>query len=717
VVEGHTDSQGKAAVNHELSATAPRRSATTWSRDYLVERGVPADRITAEGHGADQPVAENSTAEGRANNRRVEIVVKVAAAAGPRVVLQWLTDGDAVVRHGRRVFVVAVPRWSVVTVRAAAPSTRPKLWHGFVTYHQTVWDSPPAASCLRLSVELDADTTLLLDGQVLTRGQRIAHRTVGVHAGAHTLVAVRCAGDIGGTCVTRFRETLPPIAASASENLCQDVALDLHQRRSVAILQARAAPGCDAALAWHAGELAAAHLRSTAADTGRTFSDLASFASIAQALGVLRDGLNPSTGAAVGAATGSDSLDIVASVAKEAWRQGIDELVTLELRCTGPDLSLQATKISVREALDRPLGPVAGLDLKNLMRVESIAFAGEAQLPTTVASVVDRLFDRNYLRFREGPTQFLYRKPARIDALGSPGAADDAITADYTHPVSSRERCRFQQYAAARRGALQEPESRVRIPIDRASADGGPASSVPYSLTFRARRPGTYLVSASTKDAVADVRCVEFIVPPREVWGSVVAAPDIFLRTPMSRVAARHLRFTLGHTWYRWRPWFGLGAVASYTYTHYAGPDGVPAWQDLGVDPAETHRSLQWSRHAVVVGPLVEFRSRDARIPVEFRGRLSVSAGMAIVNVADLVAFPDFAGSSRWGTTDLRLRPTLDATVELGVSAFAGPLAISPLVALGATALNDMSSGKWAISATGGAGFYTGFGILLGGAP
>lgn len=75
VVEGHTDSRGKPEVNQTLSQN--RADAV---RDYLIEHGVPADRITAEGHGADNPVADNSTADGRANNRRVEIVVKPATA-------------------------------------------------------------------------------------------------------------------------------------------------------------------------------------------------------------------------------------------------------------------------------------------------------------------------------------------------------------------------------------------------------------------------------------------------------------------------------------------------------------------------------------------------------------------------------------------------------------------------------------------------------------
>ena len=44
-------------------------------RDYLVTRGVPSEKATAEGKGASNPVADNKTADGRAENRRVEIVV------------------------------------------------------------------------------------------------------------------------------------------------------------------------------------------------------------------------------------------------------------------------------------------------------------------------------------------------------------------------------------------------------------------------------------------------------------------------------------------------------------------------------------------------------------------------------------------------------------------------------------------------------------------
>ena len=67
---GHTDSTGSDAVNDPLSVN---RAAST--RDYLVQRGVSAQRIAVDGRGSRQPVADNTTAAGRAMNRRVEIFI------------------------------------------------------------------------------------------------------------------------------------------------------------------------------------------------------------------------------------------------------------------------------------------------------------------------------------------------------------------------------------------------------------------------------------------------------------------------------------------------------------------------------------------------------------------------------------------------------------------------------------------------------------------
>lgn len=71
VVEGHTDSVGDNAQNLKLS-----QARAESVRTYLVSRGVKSERISAVGKGEEVPVADNKSPEGRANNRRVEIVIK-----------------------------------------------------------------------------------------------------------------------------------------------------------------------------------------------------------------------------------------------------------------------------------------------------------------------------------------------------------------------------------------------------------------------------------------------------------------------------------------------------------------------------------------------------------------------------------------------------------------------------------------------------------------
>jgi len=78
LIEGHTDSQGSDTANLALSQA---RADTV--REYLVSRGVAPDRIRSIGRGEAQPVASNDSPEGRANNRRVEIVVQNASQAAP----------------------------------------------------------------------------------------------------------------------------------------------------------------------------------------------------------------------------------------------------------------------------------------------------------------------------------------------------------------------------------------------------------------------------------------------------------------------------------------------------------------------------------------------------------------------------------------------------------------------------------------------------------
>ncbi|MEE9373325.1 MAG: TonB-dependent receptor [Saprospiraceae bacterium] len=70
LIQGHTDSQGKAENNKALSQK--RADAV---RDYLVSKGISVSRLMTNGIGEDLPIADNNTATGRAQNRRVEFVV------------------------------------------------------------------------------------------------------------------------------------------------------------------------------------------------------------------------------------------------------------------------------------------------------------------------------------------------------------------------------------------------------------------------------------------------------------------------------------------------------------------------------------------------------------------------------------------------------------------------------------------------------------------
>ena len=79
LVEGHTDSTGADEYNLKLS-----RLRAEAVRSILVAGGVSPDRIESQGYGKTRPVASNATAAGKAQNRRVEIVIQGAAVVPAR---------------------------------------------------------------------------------------------------------------------------------------------------------------------------------------------------------------------------------------------------------------------------------------------------------------------------------------------------------------------------------------------------------------------------------------------------------------------------------------------------------------------------------------------------------------------------------------------------------------------------------------------------------
>ena len=70
VVEGHTDSDGAEEHNHALSI---RRAQSV--SGFLVGQGVAASRLSTMGYGEAQPLADNTTTDGKSQNRRVEIAI------------------------------------------------------------------------------------------------------------------------------------------------------------------------------------------------------------------------------------------------------------------------------------------------------------------------------------------------------------------------------------------------------------------------------------------------------------------------------------------------------------------------------------------------------------------------------------------------------------------------------------------------------------------
>jgi len=72
-VQGHTDNVGNAEHNQNLSE---RRAASV--KEYLVSKGIAAERLVVKGYGLTLPIASNDTKEGRAKNRRVQLKRDIA---------------------------------------------------------------------------------------------------------------------------------------------------------------------------------------------------------------------------------------------------------------------------------------------------------------------------------------------------------------------------------------------------------------------------------------------------------------------------------------------------------------------------------------------------------------------------------------------------------------------------------------------------------------
>ncbi|MBL4706863.1 MAG: OmpA family protein [Flavobacteriales bacterium] len=69
-VSGHTDNVGNATANLSLS-----KNRANSVKEYLISGGIEASRLNSKGYGANKPISDNSTVEGRAKNRRTEFQI------------------------------------------------------------------------------------------------------------------------------------------------------------------------------------------------------------------------------------------------------------------------------------------------------------------------------------------------------------------------------------------------------------------------------------------------------------------------------------------------------------------------------------------------------------------------------------------------------------------------------------------------------------------
>ena len=93
-IEGHASSEGDAGHNRKLSDD---RAASVL--DYLTKHGVPAAELASKGYGADKPIADNGTEEGREQNRRVEFTILEQDVTKKQVEVDAKTGAEKVVHE------------------------------------------------------------------------------------------------------------------------------------------------------------------------------------------------------------------------------------------------------------------------------------------------------------------------------------------------------------------------------------------------------------------------------------------------------------------------------------------------------------------------------------------------------------------------------------------------------------------------------------------
>lgn len=666
----------------------------------------------------------------------------VAAAAPDFASIAWLQPRDALVFGRHRFFVVAAPPGAPMLAVARLANTEvPAVWRGIVSHDEVGWPESPDLTCIDLDVRLGPAGHVYLDGAPIPRDDGGVSRVLTVTRQSHELVALECPGG-AQPCHVRYREELPASALQRRTNQCLGVRLDLapRARPAVAILEATQGRSCDAAPLRADGlrRGAAEYLSSGPPRASHDFRDLAAFAAAADALSALRVRLHPVAGAATGPDPGADGADLIGSAAKEAWRQGIDVLLSFDLQCVRREdawvYRLTATRVALSSMFSRGRHGGDSLDLGGFIESSAEEFRAPERLPVALASVIDRSLAVPYLRLLADATTVAYRRAAALTVQRHAGDADapDArcgpecieravvVRARRLSLGSARpDLCRrLEQALIAEPTLLAEAErafqagrgAPIELPLqpDRAAA-GGRLLARSDRAHLRGQLPGWYLVVArwAGDEAPRAAACVELAAPEREVWADLALSIGAMHLAPSPAPDQLYARTRLGYTHYL-RPIVGLGVFAGHGYTHYEWHDGRPAWQDLGV---KDNAALVWQRQALLVGGIVELRTRVARLPFDLRLRAAPTLSVGFLRLGrippGMTEFRD-----RNDTLDIDLDLHFDAAIGYDI----GRVAVQHLLLLGLHAVDD-SILRTPNRIDDSGGFFIGLGIGFGGAP
>lgn len=728
---------------------------------------------------------------------RADGLVDATVIVGTRdfVHARRFTRDEALRLDSHRFFVIAVPEASPVVVLGTHENqVLPVIWRGVVARNELLWAVPPRRSCLDLSVRMDPGTRLYLDGVRLDGGSEdevcreapakeparrdapaavnetlsIALDAHGMGLPEHEIVAVTCEGTAKTRPHPVVRHASAIQATAPAEqlrpaNVCEPLRLDLGTppKQRVAVLGVTKLPGCEVTPMW-ASDLPerVRHVlsRDVAHRHVRAYANFSAYAEASEALSSLESRMGPAS-ATRGEGPGSDADQLLGSAAREAWRQGIDTLLSLAVQCTPRgqaksgepqwSYSIRATSIHVSELFARGYHGRNALDLEDFIAVDSVGFDTAEQQDASIGTLLDRVFEVEMPRFAR-PLPFapyrqlqtlrvsrFYSSPTSPPAAGAAATTStvpEAITLRYKpfeepgrHPFRGlRARQAFDDRprpceGLVHRGArppdamkkaypeLTGKERALVLPRSHDDVDTSSGGSAVYEGKLSPPRPGWYLVTVdgNSDGELDDAVCIDATARPLDLWVDLAISGGPLAFAKNGSRAMVYLRPRVGWTRYLRGGWLGGGFAFGYALTDYAGTRAD--WTDLDVSSQDRQR---WRRHALQLSPYVEARSRATVLPMEFRARFGPALDSALVDLRrvdeDLIDFR--AGFE----DDAILDFDLDLNLDLSVGAPLGPVQLDALVMLTYVGVDD-SFVRSATTVIQDSSFYLGFGLMLSG--